>query len=308
MAVGKVSLEDWLRLTSSLGWTGFFEPSSPPRISIARLAMTSLAFMLVCVPLPVCQTTSGKWSSSLPSMTSSAAWMIAFAFSPASAPRSRLTIAAAFLRMPKARMISRGKRSPPILKWCERALGLGAPVAVGGHLDLAHGVGLGAGLLVVGHRGAMLSRVGERARPPGSLRYPAPPSPPPCPAPCRRARLEVVAFIRAMNSTRISLGQAASHSPWLVQLPKPSASICATIVEHAVVRARAGPAAGASRCDDLGRDEEHRRGVRAGGDAGAAADAGGGVHREVGVVLRDRDRVAVGRAAGAERRRSRRPR
>ena len=73
MAVGKVSLEDWLRLTSSFGWTGFFEPSSPPRISIARFAMTSLAFMLVCVPLPVCQTTSGKWSSSSPAMTSSAA-------------------------------------------------------------------------------------------------------------------------------------------------------------------------------------------------------------------------------------------
>ena len=117
MAVGKVSLEDWLRLTSSFGWIGFFEPSSPPRISIARLAMTSLAFMLVCVPLPVCQTTSGKWSSSSPSMTSSQAWMMAFAFSAARTPRSALTIAQAFLRMPKARIISRGKRSPPILKW-----------------------------------------------------------------------------------------------------------------------------------------------------------------------------------------------
>ena len=49
IAEGKVSLEDWLRLTSSFGWTGFFEPSSPPRISIARLAMTSLAFMFVSV-------------------------------------------------------------------------------------------------------------------------------------------------------------------------------------------------------------------------------------------------------------------
>ena len=33
---------------------------------MARLAITSLAFMLLCVPEPVCQTTSGKWSSSLP--------------------------------------------------------------------------------------------------------------------------------------------------------------------------------------------------------------------------------------------------
>jgi hypothetical protein len=30
MAVGKVSLEDWPRLTSSLGWTGFLLPSTPP--------------------------------------------------------------------------------------------------------------------------------------------------------------------------------------------------------------------------------------------------------------------------------------
>jgi hypothetical protein len=30
--------------------------------------MTSLTFMLVCVPLPVCHTTSGKCASSLPSM------------------------------------------------------------------------------------------------------------------------------------------------------------------------------------------------------------------------------------------------
>ncbi len=35
--------------------------------------------------------------------------------------------------------------------------------------------------------------------------------------------------MRAMNSTRMPLGQAASHSPWLVQVPKPSASICATM-------------------------------------------------------------------------------
>ncbi len=60
IAVGKVSLEDCERLTWSLGCTGDFEPSSPPSISIARLAITSLAFMLVWVPEPVCQTTSGK--------------------------------------------------------------------------------------------------------------------------------------------------------------------------------------------------------------------------------------------------------
>jgi len=46
-------------LTSSLGWIGFFDPISPPASSIARLEMTSLTFMLVCVPLPVCRSAKG---------------------------------------------------------------------------------------------------------------------------------------------------------------------------------------------------------------------------------------------------------
>ena len=66
MAVGNVSFDDCDMLTSSLGWTGVFDPSTPPASSMARLAMTSLAFMLVWVPLPVCQTRRGKWSSSAP--------------------------------------------------------------------------------------------------------------------------------------------------------------------------------------------------------------------------------------------------
>ena len=73
IAVGKVSLDDWPRLTSSFGWTGFFEPSSPPASSMARLEMTSLAFMFDWVPEPVWKTTSGKWSSSVAAITSSAA-------------------------------------------------------------------------------------------------------------------------------------------------------------------------------------------------------------------------------------------
>lgn len=40
-------------------------------------AMTSLLFMLDWVPDPVCQTTRGKCSMSLPSATSPAAWTIA---------------------------------------------------------------------------------------------------------------------------------------------------------------------------------------------------------------------------------------
>ncbi len=81
--------------------------------------MTSFAFMFVCVPLPVCQTKSGKCASSLPSITSSAARdddvdlvLRAACFS------SPLVSAAAFLRMPSARIIGRGKCSSPMLKWC----------------------------------------------------------------------------------------------------------------------------------------------------------------------------------------------
>ena len=60
IAVGNESFDDWLMLTWSLGCTGALVPSLPPSNSLARLAITSLRFMLVWVPEPVCQTTSGK--------------------------------------------------------------------------------------------------------------------------------------------------------------------------------------------------------------------------------------------------------
>ena len=60
MAVGITSLEDWPMLTWSLGWTGSLEPSSPPRIWMARLEITSLAFMFVEVPEPVWKTSSDE--------------------------------------------------------------------------------------------------------------------------------------------------------------------------------------------------------------------------------------------------------
>ena len=56
IAAGNVSFDDWDMFTSSLGWIGFLEPSSPPAISMARLEMTSFAFMFDCVPEPVCHT------------------------------------------------------------------------------------------------------------------------------------------------------------------------------------------------------------------------------------------------------------
>ncbi len=87
-----------------------------PSISIARLAMTSLAFMFDWVPEPVCQTERGKWSSSLPSMTSWAAAMIALPRSGSSLPSAMLASAAARLITPSAQMIERGCFSQPILK------------------------------------------------------------------------------------------------------------------------------------------------------------------------------------------------
>ncbi len=81
MAVGKVSLEDWLWFTSSFGWIGFFDPTVPPASWIARFAITSFAFMFVCVPDPVWKTTSGNSPSSFPSMTSCAARTMRSTFS-----------------------------------------------------------------------------------------------------------------------------------------------------------------------------------------------------------------------------------
>jgi hypothetical protein len=111
IAVGNVSFEDCDRLMWSFGWTGRFDPISPPAISIARFEMTSFAFMFDCVPDPVCHTKSGKWSSSVPSMTSSAAATISRPSSGSSRPFSTFASAAAFLRTPIARTISTGMRS-----------------------------------------------------------------------------------------------------------------------------------------------------------------------------------------------------
>ena len=95
IAAGKVSLLDWLRLTWSLGCTGLLLPSSPPRASIALLAITSLAFMLLWVPEPVCQTFSGNSWSNSPAATCSAAATMAPQRPASSLPRSRLASAQA---------------------------------------------------------------------------------------------------------------------------------------------------------------------------------------------------------------------
>ena len=53
MAVGNTSFDDCPMLTWSLGWTGVLVPTVPPRIWMARFAITSLVFMLLEVPEPV---------------------------------------------------------------------------------------------------------------------------------------------------------------------------------------------------------------------------------------------------------------
>ena len=118
MAVGNVSFDDCDMLTWSLGWMGFLEPMTPPLNSMARLEMTSLAFMLVWVPLPVCQMRSGNWSSREPLATSPAACSMSPASVSSSLPRSRLTAADAALRTPKALMSGLGIVSIPMSKWC----------------------------------------------------------------------------------------------------------------------------------------------------------------------------------------------
>jgi 5-enolpyruvylshikimate-3-phosphate synthase len=105
----------------------------------------------------------------------------------------------------------------------------------------------------------------------------------------------------------ISLGHAASHSPWLVQYAEAlrvhlrcSGRRCPwgrQPGDHRPARLVARLALGSMReVGDLRRREQHRRGVLARRHAGAAADAGRGVHRRVGLGLGNRDRVGVGRA------------
>ncbi|KAF0133262.1 MAG: hypothetical protein FD152_1678 [Xanthobacteraceae bacterium] len=83
---------------------------------MARLEITSLAFMFDWVPDPVCQTTSGKWASSLPSMTSCAALTMVSPMAGSSRPSAMLVSAAALFTMPRALTIGAGCLSQPILK------------------------------------------------------------------------------------------------------------------------------------------------------------------------------------------------
>ncbi len=79
---------------------------------MARLAMTSLAFMLEEVPDPVWKISTGNSRSSLLSTTSVAAATMAWAVRDSSPPRSRFTSAAARFTRPKAWIIPGGMGRP----------------------------------------------------------------------------------------------------------------------------------------------------------------------------------------------------
>ena len=111
MAVGNVSLLDWLALTWSLGCTAA-SPSAAERAT--RLAITSLAFMLELVPDPVWNTSMGKCSSWRPSATSRAAETMAEDCSSVITSSSPLVCAAAAFTWPRA-WIRRGSRVVPLI-------------------------------------------------------------------------------------------------------------------------------------------------------------------------------------------------
>ena len=117
IAVGNVSFDDWLMFTSSFGWRMFF-----PARAFARFAITSFTFIFVCVPLPVCHTTSGNSAANFPLQISSHTLSIPRSFSVLilCGRSCAFARAAAFFSTPKAWIISAGIVSipAPILKFC----------------------------------------------------------------------------------------------------------------------------------------------------------------------------------------------
>ena len=93
--------------TWSFGWA-----SSP-----ARLAITSFAFMFDEVPEPVWKTSTGNWSSCLPSPISSPAFAIFSAMPLSSSPSSALARAAAAFSRPSQWITGAGIGWPEILKF-----------------------------------------------------------------------------------------------------------------------------------------------------------------------------------------------
>jgi hypothetical protein len=135
-----------LMFTWSLGWTGFFEPISPPSISMARFEITSLAFMLDWVP-----------EAGLP--TAKREMIVKFAFDHflggadnrladlrVEAARVMFTSAKRASRCQEARHHGLGLLFPADLEIAKGTLGLGSQVAGAIHFNGAKAIGFGAGL------------------------------------------------------------------------------------------------------------------------------------------------------------------
>ena len=108
--VGKVSLDDWLAFTWSLGCT-----STPARA--ASEASTSFMFMFDEVPEPVWNTSTGNCPRCSPSTISAAADRIASACSAVRTPSSAFTFAAAALTRAIALTCSASRVAPLIGKF-----------------------------------------------------------------------------------------------------------------------------------------------------------------------------------------------
>ena len=134
MLDGKTSLLDWLALTSSLGWT------ARPSRSVASVAMTSLAFMLLLVPEPVWNTSIGKWSSSLPAATSSAAAADCLGHVRRQDPHLAVDLRGRGLDRAQRSDVRRLQALAGDREVLDRALGGGAPLGVVRDADLAHRV------------------------------------------------------------------------------------------------------------------------------------------------------------------------
>ncbi len=112
--------------------------------------MTSFRFMLVWVPEPVCQITSGNSPDSLPSITSCAASTMAFAALLVEAAQLHVGFRRGALDDAEGADQRLRHAVAADLEILQRALGLRAPIAVGGHVDRTEAVGFAAGLAVIG--------------------------------------------------------------------------------------------------------------------------------------------------------------
>ncbi len=157
-ADGNESLDDWEALTWSLGCTTSLSSPSPSSC-LARLATTSLTFMLVDVPDPVWKVSTGKCSSRSPAMTSSAARRMASATVASTTPSSSLAVAAAHLIMAWACTTAAGTGMPETGKfstarWVEAPHSASAGICISPIVSWAVRVSVMGGSWTAGWMGA----------------------------------------------------------------------------------------------------------------------------------------------------------